>query len=184
MANRLERLQEAWAVAGGWAIDLFADAAPRKHDDLEVVTSRDGLDLIQAALPELEWYAAHDGTLTSISATPAILDEAWQTWGWDAHAKAWRVDVMCEPWDSERWIYRRNPTISMPLSAAIHTSASGIPFLAPEIVRLFKAKHSRSKDERDLRIVLPLMSERQTKWLTNALELERPDHAWLPELQS
>ena len=184
IVSRLRGGDGAWAIAGGWAIDLFAGSEPREHTDLEVVTTRDGLDLFRTALPEIEWYAAHDGNLTPVSAAPGILIDTWQTWGWDTAARAWRVDVMREPWDGARWNYRRDPTIGMALTDAVHISGGGIPFLAPEIVLLFKAKHNRPKDQRDFRRALPLMSGQQARWLATALTLERPDHFWLDALRS
>ncbi|WP_249021619.1 nucleotidyltransferase domain-containing protein [Conexibacter sp. S30A1] len=172
-----------WAVAGGWAIDLFVGFQSREHEDLEVVTSRGGLALFQSAMPELEWYAAHAGEVTAVSRTPGILRPTWQTWGWDAPAGKWRLDVMRETWVGGRWAYRRNPAIDMPLDAALHKTASHIPFLAPEIVLLFKAKHSRDKDRHDFELVLPRLTDAQANWLARALSVEDPSHAWLRELQ-
>lgn len=40
IANRLDGVHGAWAVAGGWAIDLFVEDEPRDHEDVEVLTSR------------------------------------------------------------------------------------------------------------------------------------------------
>lgn len=138
--------------------------------------------MFEAALPELEWFAAH-GKLTPVARTPGVLSETWQTWGWDTSAEAWRLDVMREPWDGDRWGYRRNPTIGRRLTAAIRISASGIPYLAPEIVLLFKAKRNRAHDQRDLCTALPLMSSQQVTWLAAVLEAEHPGHPWLGDLR-
>ena len=53
-----------------------------------------------------------------------------------------------------------------------------LPYLAPEIVLLFKAKAPRAKDEADFAGVLPLLDARRKAWLDAALGLVHPDHPW------
>jgi hypothetical protein len=76
------------------------------------------------------------------------------------------------------WIYRRDPRIRRPYPGIIRHSADGIPYLAPEVVLLFKAGHPRGKDEADFRRVLPLLDRAQRRWLLDALTVTSPGHPW------
>jgi len=51
LASRLRALEAPWAVAAGWAIDLFAGRESRAHDDLEIVVARASFGAVRAALP-------------------------------------------------------------------------------------------------------------------------------------
>jgi hypothetical protein len=66
----------------------------------------------------------------------------------------------------------------------IERTAEGIPYLAPEIVLLFKAKHTRPKDEDDFAATVPHLGEARVRWLVDALERVHPGHRWLDELRS
>ena len=62
-------------------------------------------------------------------------------------------------------------------------SEDGIPYGRPEIVLLFKARHSdRPKDEADFAAVLPRLGPARRRWLADALELVHPGHPWLERL--
>jgi hypothetical protein len=58
----------------------------------------------------------------------------------------------------------------------------GIPYLAPEIQLLYKAKASRPKDEADFARTLPALNKKSRQWLAQSLALIHPDHPWLTEL--
>ena len=142
-----------WAVAGGWAVDLHLDAETRPHGDLEVVVSRDHMEVVAACLDELDWFAIGDGLAWPLEDAP---QELHQTWGRD-RSHRWRVDVLREPWDAGEWVFRRDPRIRRPLAEAIEFSADAIPYLVPEIVLLFKAKSPKEKDEVDFALTLPTL---------------------------
>ena len=57
---------------------------------------------------------------------------------------------------------------------------TGIPYLAPEIVLLFKAKHAdRDKDAADFARALPLLDDQRRQWLADALRVVHPGHDWI-----
>ncbi|MEV6716660.1 hypothetical protein AB0M48_32025 [Lentzea sp. NPDC051208] len=64
----------------------------------------------------------------------------------------------------------------------IERTADRIPFLAPELVLLFKAKEVRPKDQQDFDGVLPCSDRsgvvRCRKWLAQV----HPGHSWLSAL--
>jgi hypothetical protein len=184
IAVRLRWLGHRWAVAGGWALELFAGSVNRAHDDLEIVIAEADFAAVKRILVELEWFAVGDGNVAALEQNPTDqLLQTWQTWGWDQGACCWRIDVIREPWAGHDWVYRRDPQIRRALDGAIATSAGGVPYLAPEIVLLFKAKRQRPKDELDFSRTLPLLNSEQRQWLINALGVERPGHPWLTELR-
>jgi hypothetical protein len=89
---------------------------------------------------------------------------------------------MREPWDGDTWICRRDPRIRLPGSRVVEWTADGIPYSAPEIALLFKAKAVRPKDEEDFAAMLPLLEDSRRQWLHEALALVHPGHPWLAAL--
>lgn len=177
LAARLRSLTVPWAVAAGWAIDLFLGGEPREHEDLEIIVNRSCFEAVRAALPELDWFAVGDGRVTPIDDAS---DELHQTWGWDRACGCWRIDVFREPWDEDTWVCRRDPAIRLPIADVIEYTSDGIPYLAPEIVLLFKAKHAaRDKDAADLARTLPELAPERRRWLGDALRLVHPGHEWI-----
>jgi hypothetical protein len=179
LAERLAGVGVPWCVAGGWAIDLFLGTPTRPHDDLEIAVPAARFPEVAARFPELEFYAVGGGTI--VAATAETLRDTHQTWALDPAARVWRFDVFREPHDgdADTWIYRRDDRIRRPYADVIHEDRAGdIPYLAPEIVLLFKAKSPREKDEADLRAVLPHLSKDRRRWLTEALKLAYGEHPW------
>jgi hypothetical protein len=182
LASRLQALDVPWAVAAGWAIDLFIGGESRTHEDLEIAVARADFGAVRAALPELTWFAAgglagEAGRVWPVDDAPA---ELHQTWGWDSVSECWRVDVFREPWERDTWVCRRDLSIRRPLASMIERDPTGIPYLAPEIVLLFKAKHAaRDKDAADFARALPLLNVRRRQWLADALRVVQPGHDWI-----
>jgi hypothetical protein len=59
----------------------------------------------------------------------------------------------------------------------------GIPYLAPELVLLFKAKHARRKDQEDFDETVPHMTPAQRQTLAGLLTCAHPGHHWRANLQ-
>ena len=58
-----------------------------------------------------------------------------------------------------------------------------LPFMAPEIVLLFKAKYLRDKDEADFAVTLPLLDSAARRWLDDGLALIAPATGWREALR-
>jgi len=168
-----------WAIAAGWAIDLYLQKETRPHDDIEIAISHDSFEGIAACLKEVEWFAVGNGRAWPFADAPEGLH---QTWGRDRADRRWRLDVFREPWNHDEWVFRRDPRIRRPLADAIEYSADAIPFLAPEIVLLFKARSRQRKDEADFEATLPTLSLDRIEWLRGALETVHPSHPWATRL--
>jgi hypothetical protein len=61
------------------------------------------------------------------------------------------------------------------ISIARSWYATACPFLAPEIVLLYKSKAPRPTDEADFRVALPALTTEQRDWLRLAIAEMRPD---------
>ncbi|HEY2443144.1 MAG TPA: hypothetical protein VGI31_08425 [Streptosporangiaceae bacterium] len=179
-AERLAAVPVPWAVAGGWAADLFRGETTREHEDLEIAIPAAGFPAVRTALGDLEFDVVGDGRRWP--ADSEAFGVHYQTWGREPGNGIYRIDVFREPHDAGIWICRRDESIRRPYDAVILRSADGVPYLAPEIVLLFKAKHARPKDEADFAGLLPLIGPDRRDWLTAALRQVHPGHHWLASL--
>lgn len=182
LASRLSRCPVAWAVAGGWALDLWRGQQFRPHDDIEISVSSAALGKVRECLPDHIFYAASKGALSEIS--PAEPVKAHQFWVLDPVAAKWRVDVMIDPGDEQCWVYRRDPRIHVPRREMLARSDDDIPYLRPQAVLLFKAKDPRPKDEIDFLNSVPTLASCERDWLKHAVQTAHPGSRWLQRLES
>lgn len=174
--TRLSEAKVPWCIAAGWALELFRGEVIRSHADLEIAVPAARFPVVREALIELEFEVVGGGQSWPID-SPAY-DHTHQTWGRERSTGLYRLDVIREPHSGDR-IFRRDHRIRLPYSSVIRHSADGIPFMAPEIVLLFKAKHCREKDQADFTGTLPLMNALSRSWLAEVLGLVHPRHPWL-----
>jgi hypothetical protein len=182
-ARALAGVAAPWAVAGGWALDLWLGHQTRTHEDLEIAVPATGYPEIQARLEGLglRLFACDDGEVIALTPGEAPA-RGFQTWAADLAANAWRLDIFREPGDAETWIYRRTGGLSAPRAWASGRSSEGIPYVAPQIVLLFKAKAAREKDEVDFALVTPRLPPDARDWLANGLRTLHPGHPWIDRL--
>jgi hypothetical protein len=183
-ATRLESVTAPWAVAAGWAIDLFLGCERREHQDLEIAVPAERFAEVVPALSELELYVVGPATVEPLARAGHLLDTHHQTWGLDRLPNRWRIDVFREPSDGDQWVNRRDERIRLPYAEVVERSADGIPYVRPEIVLLFKAKAARPKDESDLAAVLPHLDPSRRRLLRTWIELVHPGHFWLADLDA
>ncbi|MDQ1709229.1 MAG: hypothetical protein QOG49_614, partial [Frankiaceae bacterium] len=159
-----------WAIAGGWALDLFLGRSIRDHADLEIALLNDDVPAVIDAFAgaQWRWSVPTDGSLQPLDS--AAYTRTQQTWLWSEADDAFVLDVFREKHDGDTWIFRRDPQITMPWSALAHRTGAGTPYLSPEVVLLFKAKPARPKDVADLRTVLPSLTAAQRAWLRVSIE--------------
>lgn len=187
---RLPGVDVPWAVAGGWALDLFLahrdpTHRPREHEDLEIAVPAAGFPAVRAALADLDVDVVGAGRrwpLREAEAAEAVVALAalHQTWFRNS-AGVYVLDVFREPHDGDIWICRRDAGIRRPYAEVVRRDRGGVPYLAPEVVLLFKARHARPKDQADLRGAAPLLAPDQRSWLLAALARVHPGHPWLED---
>ena len=181
VARRLSGIAAPWCVAAGWALDLFRGAQTREHGDIEIAIPAAAFPEIRGRFPGYAFDGAGSGRIWE-DATPDVLAAVHQTWLRDPATGDYLLDVFREPHDGDTWICRRDETIRLPYRDIIHRTRDDIPYLAPELVLLFKAKHARQKDQADFDATVPHMAKAQREALAGLLARVHPGHPWLADL--
>jgi hypothetical protein len=179
VAEHLCSLRAPWWVAGGWALDLFVGSQSRSHKDLDIGVLRKDALLVCSALSTWEIFEAKDGLLTRIREGSAPRAQVNSLWCRPADATDWTFELMLDEFEDDRWVFRRDPAIQRSFSLAVRRDSSGIPFLAPEIQLLYKARAARPEDQADFDHVAPRLDADARTWLRTALTKVDPRHAWL-----
>ena len=178
----LSSLAVPWWVAGGWALDLFVGSQSRPHSDLDIgVLRRDVLEVL-AALRSWEFFEAKGGVLTRLREGEAPRADVNSLWGRPAQTTLWTLELMLDESDGDRWVFRRQTKIQQSLAMAVRHNSEGIPYLAPEIQLLYKARPIRAQDQADFDHVAPRLAPEARAWLRDALAIVDPDHHWLSAL--
>jgi hypothetical protein len=183
-ARLLQGVDAPWYIAGGWAIDLFLGGQRRDHEDLEIAVPSSRFDDVVEALPDFEFFViTGPGEAVALEDGRARLQQTHQTWLREPATGSWRLDVFREPNDGDTWICRRNPSITMPYERLIERTGDGLPYGRPEVILLYKAKHSEQpKNREDFAAALPRLEPERQRWLRDALELVHPGHGWVARL--
>ncbi|MET0386857.1 MAG: hypothetical protein ABW321_12900 [Polyangiales bacterium] len=165
-----------WWVSGGHALALWLGHSWRSHGDLDLGLLRGDVALAAGRLPDCTLHVAAAGELSPFVGQP-LTAAAHQNnvWARERASNHWVIDLTLGAGDDTRWIYRRDPAIHRPWAEAVLTSATGIPYLAPDLQLLFKSLAPRPKDTRDAEIVIPALTRAQQEFLAHALPC---DHAW------
>lgn len=183
VASVLEGFRRPWWVAGGWAIDLLVERETRAHEDVEVAILRGD----QGALRDhLRGWRFERVALGSPTRVPWADGERIDPPDHEVHARSpdgtFELEILLNEGEGPTWRFRRDPRITRPLALAGMRTADGVPFLAPEIVLLYKAKDSRTQDVHDFRVARGLLDVDRRAWLRDALGKVHPGHPWLREL--
>lgn len=175
--ERLRSVSFNWYVVAGWAIELFVGRTVRPHEDLEIAIPAGALRDAVECFSDLDFEVAGSGQLWPLEAN--ALEQHFQTFGLDRVTRAVRVDLMRGPDTPTNWVYRRSPSVTLPLELAIRRSKDNVPYLAPGPTLLYKAKHDRDKDRVDLRAALEFMTTGECEWLTEHVIDLHPGHPWV-----
>lgn len=181
VARRLTGIAAPWCVAAGWALDLFRGEQTRKHGDIEIAIPAARFPEVHDRFAQYAFDAVGDRRIWE-DATPDELAQTHQTWLRDPATGRYLLDVFREPHDGDTWICRRDETIRLPYSEIIRHTADGVPYLVPELVLLFKAKHAHPKDQLDFDGTVPHMTPRQRGTLAGLLTRTHPGHPWIADL--
>jgi hypothetical protein len=178
VARRLAGVSAPWYVAAGWALDLFRGQQTREHGDLEIAVPAPDFGAVRQALAGYDLEVIGSGRAWPLD-SPAF-GVMHQTWVREPATGVYRLDVFREPQRDGAWVCRRDETIRRPYEQIIRRTADGIPYLVPEIVLLFKARHSAEpKNQADFCGTLPLLDAAAAGWLRWALARVHPGHEWI-----
>jgi len=184
VTNELKEASFPWFVAGGWALELLAGRVQRVHHDVDVIIPRHSQFELQKYLLARDWKLI----------TP--FEKRLESWPPHMRLELPRHQVHAHRGDDfidflitdihEVWRYRREPLIIRALERMSLSTESGTPYLAPELVLLFKSRntgnHERAKDQTDFERTLPHLEPERRAWLRWALTATAPDHPWISQL--
>ncbi|GGW13326.1 hypothetical protein GCM10018980_71800 [Streptomyces capoamus] len=187
MADLFAKAAFPWWIAGGYAIELAIGRELRPHGDLDVLILRRDQVLLRDLLAGWDLFVADPpglGRLCPWHSGEVLQPPLHDIWCRRTPEAPWSVQLMLDESEGDEWVSRRTPQIRLPIERVGRTSASGIPYLAPEVQLFYKAKATRDKDETDFEAVLPLLEEGQRVWLAEAIKVIVPDHPWRRRLLS
>ena len=166
-----------WFIAGGWAIDLFIGKGTREHKDIEFAIFRKDQIYLKNYLKEWEFKKVVNGKFhaweSEFLELPIHEIHALNMLSGD------KIEILLNETKENNWIFRRDLRISYPLNSIWSINETGIPYLKPEIVLLYKAKNTREIDHQDFLKIKDYLDKKKKKWLKNALEIHEPEHKWL-----
>jgi hypothetical protein len=191
VAESFGNLRAPFYFAGGWAIDLHLGRVTREHHDIDVLVMRRDHLLLHKALnvftlkkiiPHPDGMPPHFGTIIEWPPGERLELPVHQVNAYRASEAEPAFQVMLAESNDCEWIFRRNPEIRMSTSRIGFHALWGLPYVAPEIVLLFKAKHLEARDRIDFDNALPALSADARRWLRDSLEATHPSHEWLNTL--
>ena len=159
-----------WCVAGGWALDLFLGRVTRAHDDVEIALFREDQALLHGHLCDWRFEKVLDGRLVPWTADERLDLPVHEIHGRSNGETPLALEFLLNERTRDHWVFRRDPSVTLPIDRAIVRGALGYPVLCPAIVLLFKAKSPRAKDEADFRSARDALSDTQRSWLRDALD--------------
>lgn len=83
----------------------------------------------------------------------------------------------------DQWLFRRNAQVRRLIATIGSVTPDGIPYMAPEIQLLYKARAPRPQDEADFARTFPHLSQASRTFLVQVLALVYPGHRRLLELE-
>lgn len=186
VADAFRSLTHPWLFSSGWALDIFLGRVTRVHHDVDVVVPRAKVQAVREHLDAGGWELVLPlgGRLEPWPPGSPLAPDIQI----HAHRDGAFIDLLLTEMTEETWTYRRKPSITCPAGRAFLRTADGLPYLAPELVLLFKSKntsvnqHERPQDEGDFNAVLPQLSAEQRNWLREALGQTDPAHPWRQRL--
>ena len=165
-----------WWVAGGWSVDLGEPPA-RRHEDVDVVVLDRDADAVRQWLRDWHvWEATGEG-LRPLTAETARRPECLQWWLRRDAFSPWVADVLLNPAEGEDWVCKRDARVRRSLAEVV-VVRDGVPYQAPEVTLLMKARHARDKDGADLDRVYPTLGPSARDWLRDAVRTSDPDSPW------
>jgi len=185
VAALMSDFEPEWALCGGWSVDAWLGRRTRDHCDVDLTIFQDDQQAMFDYLTDGWLLNGHDDDDPDGT-------EPWsgRRLGFPSHIHAYfgetfNLDIQLNRRDAGDWVFSTRAGIRLPVDRCHATSAWGIPTLAPEAVLFYKAIGViRPHDETDFHTLAPTLTDDQRSWLSAALASLRPEHEWLPALQS
>jgi hypothetical protein len=161
-----------WWVIGGFALELYAHASWRCHEDVDIAfpcfSAEVARTFVESSLSPITQDGRGDGP--DRQPTPSLNGLRWAT------VAPLTVHTMISPGDDYAWVYRRDPAVRVPWREAIlRCGLHPVPFLAPELVLLLKSRRMSQLDRVDFDHIGPLLPAGERRKLMGLIP---PDHEW------
>ncbi|MEL6253900.1 MAG: hypothetical protein AAFR87_17965 [Bacteroidota bacterium] len=184
MHSLMEGFDRSWCIAGGYAIELFVGESFRPHGDIDIFLLREDQLHIQSHFQEWEMHRAALPGLESWKEGEFLKGKISDIWGREHPAAPWRFQLMLNDRDEKEWIFKRNPAIRGSLDDMFCYTSPAVPYLAPEIQLLYKAKNEiKEKDQLDFDRAIPLIEKEKLNILKEWLQIQfSSGHDWLKKI--
>jgi hypothetical protein len=172
-----------WWICGGWAIELHTGIT-RRHHDLDLLIRCDDLSSLRAHLHRhgLVPWINRDDVYHALADDAAPDDGCRQLW-LRRDDGPWWIDLCLADTCDDRWLCKRDRTITRAIDDIGLRTPDGIPYLRPEIALLFKAATDAPRNARDFSAALRRLNETERRWLHEAVRRVHGDaHPWLSGL--
>lgn len=182
VAHIMVGFDRPWFVAGGWAVDLHLERVTRLHRDIEIAVLRRDQARIRERLPRWSFEKVVGGRLQRWREHEVLAAPVHEIHARGPAGDRGPLEILLNDVEDEDWVFRRNPQIRRPIRTLGRISAGGIPYLAPGVVLLFKAKAPGPADELDFHHLAPSLDRHEREWLRDALATCHPGHPWASRL--
>lgn len=198
-----------YAFCGGFAIEVFLNREIRKHGDIDISAYWQDRDKIIHYMQSLGFHVyemcgggiAHhitdvkfqikakrnifcfkDGCSLVKLSPLGETDMYHLDFDHIGQLKLDFIEFLFNNRNVDSFLYARNENISLPITQAI-LNRNGIPYLAPELVLLYKSTDTERDGYRlDYESAIAEMTSEQKDWLQTALKVMNPSgHKWLEE---
>ena len=171
-----------WWISGGHALELHIGESWRSHEDLDVGVCRPQAAEAYRWLRGWDLHVAAAGRLTPWDGRPLDASRSENNiWARESADSPWRFDLTVGSGTPLKWVYRRNQSVTRRWDRAVLQSSSDVPYVAPELQLLFKAKHPRPKDHVDAERVIPTLDGEARGFLAKHLSVEHRWRRWLKD---
>ncbi|MEX1111891.1 MAG: hypothetical protein WEC84_00355 [Candidatus Andersenbacteria bacterium] len=180
MYEIMQDFQNPWFICGGWAIDLELGRKTRDHKDVDIGTFREDQLELQTYLGDWSFFKVLPDSRDIVEWKEGEYLEKpiHET---RARKDSKEVEFLLNDSDETSWIYRRNDRVHFPKEKLIRYR-DNLPYWAPEISLLYKAKTVRPHDEEDFEAILGELSSDAKMWLKEAIQDTHPGHQWISKL--
>ncbi len=183
LQDRLSPAPLSWWLSGRRALQKAAGFRDRRKGEFEITIMRKDQHRLRRALAGWDFWLA-DGVEPRLWGQTEILHA-------DMHMLICRpspeedavLTIRIEECGSGGWFAHWCPQIGRPMEELGEPDRRGLRYLAPELQLFRQAETPDIRDERDLTLLAPVLSEAQLTWLIEAVEVAYgSEHPWRPLL--
>ena len=208
----LKNINIDYAICGGSAIDLFVGRKTRPHKDLDVAVFLEDRDKIVQYMLEMGWDiyepcgSGYLHKITSVKDQMRIKTNIWcvkpssshyhftdhgnnmyavQQDGLEQEGLDF-IEFLFNKREDGHFLYSRNNNIRKDMGKAVLLTETKIPYLAPEIVLLYKSTALYNYEyKQDFDVALIKMNSEDREWLKSSLVCIFPDgHEWISRIDA